>query len=196
MPQHPDTRRLARAMERCFRYVIPWSGNVYRSTSPKYANTSDLATGAGAKVSGGRWNPPGSFHTIYASLDPETAMSEALAHFRRFRIPLTSAMPRVFAALSVQLTRVLDFRLGSVRRTLRVSVRRFSGEAWWQKQKLGEEALTQAIGRLAWEAGWEGILVPSAAHRGSTNLIVFPDNLDPPSSWIQILNASELSPPY
>jgi RES domain-containing protein len=121
MTPHPDSARLARAIERCIPHLVPWSGDVYRSTSPKYAGRDDLATGAGAKENGGRWNPPGSFHTIYSSLDPETAMAEALAHFRRFGFPLSSAMPRVFAAMKAKLSRVLDLRLGTVRSTLKVS---------------------------------------------------------------------------
>jgi RES domain-containing protein len=69
MAHHPDSARLQRAMEHCLSHAVAWSGNVYRSTSPKYASREDLATGAGARVSGGRWNPPGSCHTVYASLD-------------------------------------------------------------------------------------------------------------------------------
>jgi RES domain-containing protein len=121
-------------------------------------------------------------------------MAEALAHFRRFGFSLSSAMPRVFAALKVKLSRVLDLRLGAARSTLKVSEARLSGEAWWKMQQRGQEALTQALGRLAREAGLEGLLVPSAARPGGSNLIVFPANLDPPSSWVKILNPAELPP--
>lgn len=41
--------------------------------------------------------------------------------------------------------------------------------------------LTQELGRLAREAGFEALLVPSAATPG-TNLVLFPDRLDPASS--------------
>jgi hypothetical protein len=121
-------------------------------------------------------------------------MAEALAHFRRFGFPLRSAMPRVFAALKVKLNRMLDLRLGTVRTILKVSGARLSAEEWWEMQKRGREALTQAIGRLAWEARIEGLLVPSAARRGGSNLIAFPANFDPPSSWVKILNPAELPP--
>jgi len=120
-------------------------------------------------------------------------MAEALAHFRRFQFPLTAAMPRVFAAIKVQLNRLLDLRLGAVRKIVRVSARRIRMEEWWTKQELGEEALTQAMGRLAWEARWEGLLVPSAALAGGANLVVFPENLDP-SSRLEILNPAALPP--
>ena len=193
MAHHPESGRLANAIERCLAYAVTWAGDVYRSTSPKYASRDDLVTGAGARANGGRWNPPGIFPAVYACLEPETAMAEALAHFRRFQFPLTAAMPRVFAAIKVQLNRLLDLRLGAVRKIVRVSARRIRMEEWWTKQELGEEALTQAMGRLGWEARWEGLLVPSAALAGGANLVVFPENLDP-SSRLEILNPAALPP--
>ena len=59
---------------------------------------------------GGRWNPPGSFRTVYASLDPEIAMKEALATFRYYGWALHDAMPRLFRALDVRLARVASLR--------------------------------------------------------------------------------------
>jgi hypothetical protein len=38
----------------------------------------------------------------------------------------------------------------------------------------------------------EALLVPSAARKGGSNLIVFPANLDPPNSWLRIANRDEL----
>src|SRR5579871_6883865 len=114
MTPHPESERLARALGHCARFAGAWAGFVYRSSSPDYAGRDDLITGAGAKHTGGRWNPKDSFHTVYASLDFETAVAEALAHYRRFRIPEHMAMPRLFAALEVQLTRALDLRRGAV----------------------------------------------------------------------------------
>jgi hypothetical protein len=54
--------------------------------------------------------------------------------------------------------------------------------------------LTQAIGRLAYNAELEGLLVPSAARKGGVNLIVFPANVEPPGSWIKIVNKGQLPP--
>jgi len=58
--------------------------------------------------------------------------------------------------------------------------------------------LTQAIGRLAWHDDWgdgrrwEGLLVPSAADPGGVNLLVFPGNLQPPDSYLLIINPGQL----
>jgi RES domain-containing protein len=190
MKSHPDADRLRNALARCT--TTTWRGELFRSASPRYANKDDIVTGAGSKTAGGRWNPRASFHTVYASLDVETAVAEAVQHFRYYGFPLSKAMPRVIVSLQAKLERALDLRDGDTRRVLGVSERRMLDEPWREKQKKGREALTQAIGRLAFEADIQGLLVPSAARRGGFNLILFPANLDPPKSWLRIINRGEL----
>ena len=50
-------------------------------------------------------------------------------------------------------------------------------EDWKAIQNRGEEALTQALGRACWQAGIEGILVPSAPSPKGVNAVFFPDRL-------------------
>jgi RES domain-containing protein len=169
-------------------------GVVYRSASPRYANKDDLLTGLGSKSAGARWNPPKSFATVYSSLDPHTALDEVLAHYRYFNIPIESAMPRVTVSVRVRLARVLDLNNGKTRSTLRVSERRMLEEPWRQVQAAGREALTQCVGRVGQELGWEGLLVPSAARRAAISLIVFPANLARRNA-LQIINVGDLPPP-
>ena len=52
--------------------------------------------------------------------------------------------------------------------------------------------MTQAIGRLAYDADVEALLVASAARRGGANLVIFPANLEAPRSWLRIINKGEL----
>jgi RES domain-containing protein len=189
--QHPDSDRLRQAIERYASRAVRWSGVVYRSASPRYANKDDLLTGVGSKTAGARWNPPKSFPTVYSSLDPHTALDEVLAHFRYYGIPIESAMPRVTVSVRVRLARVLDLTNGKTRSALRVSERRILDEPWREEQKAGREALTQALGRIGQELGWEAFLVPSAARRGGVNLIIFPANLSRRSS-LEIINVGEL----
>ena len=192
MKPHPDSDRLRRALERCLPRAIAWQGELFRSAAPRYANKDDLITGAGSRAAGARWNPQGGFHAVYASLDVETAVAEALQHFRYYGLPVSKAMPRVIVALETKLERVLDLRDGDVRRVLIVSEKRMLSEPWREEQKKGHEALTQAIGRLAYDLDVHALLVPSAARKGGSNLIVFPANLDPPKSWLRIVNRDEL----
>lgn len=188
---HLESDRLRHALVRCAARAVPWSGVVYRSASPRYANKGDLLTGVGSKSAGGRWNPPKSFPTVYASLDPHTVLDEGLAHFRYYRIPIEVSMPRVMVSIRVDLRTALDLTHGKTRSALRVSERRMLSEPWRDEQKAGRESLTQALGRLAHELGWEGLLVPSAARRGGTNLIVFRANLSRRSS-LEIIKVDDL----
>src|SRR5579862_8490124 len=132
--------------------MTDWRGELFRSASPRYASKDDIVTGAGSKAAGGRWNPRACFNAVYASLDVETAVAEALEHCRHYGFPLSKAMPRVLVALDAKIGRVLDLRDGATRRALGVSERRMLDEPWREEQKKGREALTQAIGRLAFEA--------------------------------------------
>jgi RES domain-containing protein len=113
-------------------------------------------------------------------------MGVCLPRVSAFRLPWVSAFRLP------PFERVLDLRDGYVRRSLVVSAKRMLSEPWREEQNKGREALTQAIGRLAYELDVQALLVPSAARKGGSNLIVFPANLDPPNSWLRIANRDEL----
>ena len=100
-------------------------------------------------------------------------------------------MPRVTGFGQGPIARVLDLTDGKTRSALRVSERRILDEPWREEQKAGREALTQAVGRIGHELGWEAFLVPSAARRGGLNLIIFPANLSRQSS-LEIINVGDL----
>lgn len=177
MTFHPEAERLSRLIPRCLDRATVWSGTTFRSVTPKYAKSKDLVSGEGACRFGGRWNPPGSFPTVYLSLDMETAFAEFRAQWHRYGMTPEAALPRVFCAIEVDLRRLLDLCDGRTRQRLCVSRKRMTQERWLEKQEAGEEALAQAIGRIAFESNAEGLLVPSAAHPRGRNLIVFPDRL-------------------
>jgi RES domain len=63
---------------------------------------------------------------------------------------------------------------------------------WREAQRLRGESITQAVGRLAWEEGIEGLLVPSYARTGGVNVVVFPDKVQVGSS-LEIVNIDKLS---
>jgi RES domain-containing protein len=163
-----------------------------RSASPRYANKDDILTGAGARRAGARWNPPNTFRTVYTSLDPHTAVDEAFAHFLHYGLPIAKALPRVLVSLEVRVRRVLDLTDARIRRFLTVSERRLLDDPWREMQIKGQESLTQALGRLAHEDGWEALLAPSTARKGGVNLILFPANIEAPQSWMRMGNVEEL----
>ena len=190
---HPDSDRLARAVGRCLPLAAPWAGDVFRATGMEFATRVDLASGEGARKHGGRWTPKGSFRTLYGSLTSEAALAELLEGRRRKGLPDVEALPAALVGLRVALQRILDLTDGGVRRRLRLSHWRLTTEPWEQLQQRGREALTQAVGRLVREAGFEGMLVPSAVP-GSRhgNLVIFSDRLLP-ASRVEIVHSEQLA---
>ena len=173
---HEDSAALHNRFQGLADAARPWRGVIYRCTTPRYAKSSDLLTGRGSSIAGGRWNPPG-ISTNYGSLTPQGSIDEVLAHFRRYSLPPAHAMPRVIIAVEVVLRTVLDLTDGRARQRLGVSKRRMIEEDWLGAMNSQREALTQAIGRVGFEAGVSALVVPSAARRGSVNLVWFPGNL-------------------
>ncbi len=167
-----------------------WSGTVYRSSAVRYANERELLVGTGASLGGGRWNPKG-VEAVYGSMTPETCLAETLSLSRYYGLDASELMPRVFAAITVSLSSVLDLTAGSVRQKLGVSLKRMLGEDWIKAQASGRVPMTQAIGRSAAATGYEGLIVFSAAEPGGRNLVWFPRNLRA-SSRIAICNVDQL----
>jgi RES domain-containing protein len=172
---HPDFGRIARIIRRHANLARAWSGEAFRSAEPHYAGTEDIVSGIGSTHAGGRWNPPGSFATVYAALEPETAMSEVLASYRYYGLPLTSAMPRLFRALEIRLAATLDLRNPILTRMLAPWSGQWASEDWRALQESGHESVSQAVGRAVHEAGLEGLLVASAI--AGTNIVAFPQRL-------------------
>jgi RES domain-containing protein len=193
MRRHPRTDDLRRRLKECDTFAQPWSGTVYRFVTVRYASRTDLLSGAGSRAWGGRWNPPGLFNCVYASLDAHGAIEEAMALLRWLGLPFEKSRPRVFVAVRLDLQCVLDLTSAAVLRRLGVTPNKLRSIDWRASQDSGEEALTQAIGRLAWEARLEAILVRSA-HFESMNLVLFPGRRRQGSSW-RIEGARDLPRP-
>lgn len=167
-----------------------FSAIVYRSSTPKYATETDLLTGIGSQIYGGRWNPPG-LATVYASLTPETAMAESLAQHRYYGLAISSALPRTFVALEIKLQAIVDFRFGWIRKKLGVSFQRMVSIDWRGESKKKKTPITQILGKAGSECGFEGLIVPSAADPHGHNLVLFPNNLGG-MDQITVINSHQL----
>ncbi len=172
--------------------AIPFNGTIVRSVGTRYASEADFLAGRGAAKYGGRWNRPG-IVAIYGSTDILTATMEAYKQFLAFGFSLSSMQPRVTAGAKVILQRVLDLTSPAKRRRIGFSRTELVTEDWHSIQLAGDESWTQAIGRGALKAGYEGLLVPSARNPKGTNLVIFPENLNAGSS-IALLGKSALPP--
>jgi len=172
----PTPEKIQKRLGSLVANAIAFDGVVYRSSTPEYASASDLISGIGSKLRGQRWNPAG-IAMVYASLTPEAAMVETLAHYRYYGIAIEDAMPRMFVGIQVKVSSVLDLRGPESIRRLGVSKRVLLTADWRRELLTGLLPISQLIGLAAFNLGVEGLLVPSAAERNGTNLLLFPDNL-------------------
>lgn len=175
-PESEEVQDLFDRIAACNHRAVRLTATGFRSVGTRYANETDLLSGAGAGNHGGRWNPRG-FPAIYASFNPVTAVKEAYHGFFEAGFSARTIRPRVFAGLAIRLELVLDLTDRHVRRALGFTVKDLIMEDWEAIQEAGQEAWTQAIGRGAAHAGFEGLLVPSARDPHGRNVVIFPRNL-------------------
>jgi RES domain-containing protein len=181
---------LKKGLQRCLPYLAKYQGTVCRAVAMRYANTSDLLTGEGAKLAGGRWNPVG-HAAVYTSLDPFAALAETLGTYGKYGIHFAKRMPLVLIGIEVVLGLVLDLRDSRLRRRIGVTVADLLNDDWQSMDPAAQKAFTQAIGRLAGELQVEALLVPSARLKNRSNLVIFPEQLTS-SSTVKIVNQQVL----
>lgn len=142
---------------------IGFEGEAYRHLGPSYAPLS----GQGARIQGGRWNPPDSFPTLYLALDEPTVVAEFYRAAQRQNRPPEDLAPRKLYRYEVRLDSVLDLRSPRALERLDVSEAALRGN---------DLTRTQAVGKAAHDAGLEGLLAPSAVGPGPI-LVVFLDRV-------------------
>ncbi len=70
----PTLRQIQKRLSLRVEGAVSFDGIVFRSSTPMYANDSDLISGTESKLHGQRWNPA-DIAVVYASLTPEAAMA-------------------------------------------------------------------------------------------------------------------------
>jgi RES domain-containing protein len=121
--------------------------------------------------SGARWNPRG-IEAIYASLERETALSEA--EYQISVQPLRPRAKRTLYRVHVLLRNVVDLRSLDVLDRLSLSQERLAAIDHLHCQRIG--------GAVEW-MGYEGLLVPSVRRVGGTNLVIYPTKQSPDSEF-------------
>lgn len=135
-------------------------------------------SGEGARIQGGRWNPPESFPTLYLGMTEEVVAAEFRRLAMRSGRSTADFLPRQLFQIEVKLQLVLDLSDAGNVDVLDVN-----------PADLVSDDLTvcQALGDAAHYLGIEAVLARSAAGAGLT-LAVFTARLGPTS----VLNASLL----
>jgi RES domain-containing protein len=132
-----------------------FEGPAYRHLGPAYHPLS----GEGARVHGGRWNPPDSFPVLYLATTLESVIAEFYRLAERAARPPEDLLPRHLRLYHVELQRVLDLSDEGNRLTIGVSSTEIRAE---------NTARCQAIGDAAHYAGFEAVLAPSATRVGES----------------------------
>jgi RES domain-containing protein len=130
----------------------------YRAVTPAYRRS--ILNMDGAFRWGGRYNAPGEFGALYLSKTKKGVIAEITrrpAHPSKY----------IVGKIQVKLGKVCDLTDPDLLKKLRLT----------RKQLVADDlAETQALGNLIREAGFEGIIVPSAAGKFN-NLVIFVDHL-------------------
>lgn len=142
---------------------IPLLTPAVRHLSPEY----DPRSGEGARLNGGRFNPPDSFPTLYLCETRPCAVAELRRLGTRQVVGVEGLLPRVLYRYELDLDQVLDLTDPQVREHIGVSVADLTGEDW---------SLCQAIGTDVHAAGDQAIRTYSATDV-DTVLVVFAELL-------------------
>ena len=142
---------------------VDFRGRAYRHVSL----TQSPISGEGARVHGGRWNPPESFPTLYLALDRPTALAELKRTALRFGISPEQLLPRAVYRYEIVLHQCLDLRDQSSRAAAGLSLDTIRSE---------DQRRCQGVALAAHYLGLEGLIAPSAAGPGAT-IAVFIDRL-------------------
>jgi RES domain-containing protein len=155
--------------------AAPVVGEYFRTAGPEYTSPSAIVSGTGGLYAEGRWSPKGMSKVVYLGAAPETSFLEATETRRYFQLPLSEGMPKVTVTVEVAVSRVVDIREG---RGFAVPMSELLAEDWRAVLQGKNEPTTHDIGRAAFTAGIQGLLVNSKPHAGGTNLVLFPANFD------------------
>ena len=154
-----------------------WVG--VRSADLKYNGDTEILSGLGAQIHGGRFTPRGGARTLYLADSVTTAEAE-VEHARQFYAPppsgFRSPATRVVRRVEVDAGRVLDLRADETLAALGLSVELIRRE-WRVENEVGTVAAVQIFGRVVSQVGYHGILTRSVRHIGGEVLTRFLDNL-------------------
>ncbi len=169
---------------------IPWTGIAYRLIPAQFAGTALSSIGSFKR--GGRYNPREAFEALYLADTPVTALQEInMVKVTDAAILSAKSSPRLLLSVEVTLSAVLDVTTTQMQNALDTNLQELTG-SWLVMNANGQTAPTQAMGAAAYIYGsLEALRVPSAQDPRATNLVIFPDRLQP-GSQVRVYDDSGL----
>ena len=120
-----------------------WRGTAYRHVA---AGRSPLS-GEGARIAGGRWNPPRSFAVLYLGLTAAAVVAEFHRLADRQRLAPADFLPRTFHTYEVELAAVLDLRDDDALASVALDRAQLQSDDLRPCQAVGEAAFSTASPR-------------------------------------------------
>ncbi len=130
-----------------------FSGQGWRQLAPRY----DPLSGEGARLHGGRFNPPGSFPVLYVCQSRPCAVAELKRLGERQAIGVEGLLPRALYRYEIVLEAVLDLRNEEVRAHIGLGLDVLTGPDW---------TTCQQVGLAAHALGASGVNAPSTTGVG------------------------------
>ncbi len=193
MRAHPNFSHFFAVLTEHPECLAPWEGRVLRQAPPRWLSAPYRFTGAGAVLAGARWSVRGLMPAVYASTDPDTLNAEVYYRGREYGWLPEDFHPRLTVGMRWEMQRTLDLTQPATLQRLRLNPKELIHCDWLAEQTAGREALTQALGRAAFEHLAEGLVVPSARSVDGINVVYFPCHRLP-GTRIEVLSANLLPP--
>ena len=143
---------------------ISYRGYAFRHMPPHY----DPRSGEGAKQQGGRFNPPGSFATLYLAQTLATTAAELFRLGKLHFVGAEKLLPRDIYRYSLDLQDIIDLADPENEESLGVDRAALTDD---------KRDLTQLLGSSAFSLGTQAVLCHSAADENGLVIAVFPENL-------------------
>lgn len=170
MQPHPRFTELRDLFRNHPEWFGPWTGTLFRFQTVNFPTPKDVLSGQGARVRGGRWNPPG-LSALYGSTTDTTALEECKATDRYYG--LVTKSPRLLVAIEARVSRIVDLTAPTLRRKLAITLAELAAD-WRKSMEAGRESLTQTVGRAIAVSGGSGLLARSTAVSHGVNVVIFP----------------------
>lgn len=124
-------------------------------------------SGEGARIAGGRYNPPESFPTLYLCTSMECVVAEFERVSGKHPAGRGALLPRELYEYEFRFQKTLDLTAESVLSSLSIATADLIARPW---------DLCQNVGQAAQAVGFQAIRAPSATGFGDV-LCVFPENI-------------------
>jgi RES domain-containing protein len=116
--------------------LSPFAGRGWRQLSPRY----DPLSGEGARIQGGRFNPPGSFPVLYICQTRPCAVAELERLGIRQAIDVDGLLPRALYRYEISLDAILNLTNNEVRARIGIGIDVLTGPDRTACQELGSAA--------------------------------------------------------